>query len=74
MNNLISCPITEEDKHRELCELMTDMQAILKLQSSLQFTESRAEYVAALNEYIKEALLVVAREYVELYDLAPIDH
>ena len=71
---LIPCPITEEDKKHELCTLMEDMQAILRLRSGLKYTGSRDEYIATINKYIGAALLVVAREYVELYDLAPIDH
>ena len=71
---LIPNAITEDDKHRILNDLMTDMDLLLKLRSGLEFTGERAEYVAVLNEYIKAALFVISREFVEHYDLAPIDH
>lgn len=74
MKNLIECPITEADKYRVLGDLMTDMKAFLDLRTSLKLTGERADYVAALNEYIKASLFVVAREFVNIYDLAPIEH
>ena len=47
---LIPNAITEDDKHRILNDLMTDMDLLLKLRSGLEFTGERAEYVAALND------------------------
>lgn len=71
---LIPNSITEADKHRILNNLMTDMDSFLKLRAGLCSTGERAEYVAALDKYLKAGLFVIAREFVEHYDLAPIDH
>lgn len=56
MSNLIPCPVTENDKHRILGDLVADMNVFLKARSDLLFSGERAAYYAALNEYIKGAL------------------
>lgn len=72
--NLIPCPVTENDKHRILGDLIADMNVFLKARSDLLFSGERAAYYAALNEYIKAGLYIIAKEYATIYDLAPIDH
>ncbi len=71
---LIQNAITEDDKHRILNDLMTDMNSFLKLRFEMKLTGERADYLIAVDEYIKAALFIISREFVEHYDLAPIDH
>jgi len=72
--NLIACPVTEDDKYRALEDLQADMAEVLEKSSRLKCTADRAEYVAALNVYNMAQLYIIAKEYVALYDLAPIEH
>lgn len=71
---LIMNSIDENDKQQDLNDLMTDMKLILTLYYSLEYTGKRAEYLRKIRESLQAALFIVAREFVEHYDLAPIEH
>lgn len=71
---LIQNSIDEEDKFQDLNMLITDMNSIITTINRLTYTGVRANYLREINKHLQAALQIVAREYVEHYDLSPIDH
>lgn len=71
---LIQNSIDEEDKFQDLNMLITDMHSIVTTINRLTYTGARANYIREVNKHLQAALKVVALEYVEHYNLSPIDH
>lgn len=70
---LIPCPVTEDDKYKLQCRLMDDLFATLGARRPIPEDESK-EYALARDQYSIAQVYLTAREFVNVCDLAPIEH
>ena len=68
------CPIDEQEKNEMLSRLSADLKNVLDCRWRLQWRDGEDEYRLATDAVLKELINIIAQEYVELYEIAPIDH
>lgn len=72
---LIPNSVTEKEKQRVLSCLVYDLHEITQAWSRLASGRiEQKEYEAQLDDALKKAIYHAAREFVEHYELAPIEH
>lgn len=73
MKTLIPCPATEDDKYKLQCRLMDDLFATLKARRRVTEDDCK-EYALTRDQYSIAQVYLTAREFVNVCDLAPIEH
>ena len=68
------CPVDEKEKDGMLSSLSADLKNALECRWRLQWREDEVEYWSATDAAVKKLIYIIAKEYVELYETAPIDH
>lgn len=69
---LIGNSLTEEDRVTLLARLMNDARAVLDARMRIHYCEDSEDYNKVVDTQLKEAFYIVAKEYVEHYELKPI--